>query len=309
MENRAHAIAAVAFLLVFALGAIVVYYWLANRQPEPLAYRIVTTQSVGGLSPQSAVQFKGIVVGHVARIRFDRTDRAAVVIDVRLKAHTYVTHATYAEIAMQGLAGGSVLELKLGAGSRAPLATSRAHPAEIPLRAGGIDAVLAAAPQVVQNLKDVLHSANQLLDPANRQHLAASLAQLDTASRQLAAIEAQLPALIHGVQQSVAQSHALLADSDRLAKTAEVPAAHAAALEASISALAESSRALSQRLDAQSVPDVAALSANLERTSAQLDAVLRELKAKPQSLLLGPPRPPPGPGEPGFKPDSKEHPR
>lgn len=307
MENRAHAIVAVVFLLVFAVGAIVVYYWLANRAPEPLAYRIVTTESVGGLAPQSAVQFKGLVVGHVTRIGFDPADRANVVIDLRLQAHTYVTHATYAEIALQGLAGGSVLELKLGAGSRAPLATSAAHPAEIPLRAGGIRAVLAAAPQVMQNLQDVLHGANQLLDPANRQHLAASLAQLDTATRELAALEAQMPPLIRGMQQSVAQSHALLADSDRLARTAEAPVANAAALETSIRALAVSSRALSQRLDAQSVPDFAALSANLERTSKQLDALLRELKAKPQSLLLGPPRPPPGPGEPGFKREPKEH--
>ncbi|MES2404157.1 MAG: MCE family protein, partial [Pseudomonadota bacterium] len=60
MENRAHAVAAVVFLLVFSLGAVVVYYWLANRQNEPLAYEIVTSESVGGLSEQSTVQFKGI---------------------------------------------------------------------------------------------------------------------------------------------------------------------------------------------------------------------------------------------------------
>lgn len=308
MENRAHAIVAAAFLLVFSIGAIIVYVWLANRSPEPLAYRIVTTQSVGGLAAQSEVEFKGLVVGHITRIRFDPANPAAVVIDLRLKAHTYVTHATYAEVAMQGLAGGSVLKLKLGAGSRALLATSDAHPAEIPLRAGGIGALLDAAPAVMQNLKAALQGANQLLDPANRQHLAASLAQLDTATRELAALETQLPALIRGMQQSVAQSHALLADSDRLARTAQAPVANAAALEDSIRALAASSRALSQRLNTQSVPDFAALSASLERTSAQLNAVLRELHAKPQSLLLGPPRPPPGPGEPGFKRDSKEHP-
>ncbi|HET7221884.1 MAG TPA: MlaD family protein, partial [Rhodanobacteraceae bacterium] len=124
MENRAHAIIAVAFLLVFSAGAILVYYWLADRQDEPLAYEIVTTQSVGGLAEQSDVRFKGLLVGHIAKLGFDPDDRSRVVMRLQLKRDTYVTQATYAVVAMQGLTGGSVLELKLGNGSRAPLATS-----------------------------------------------------------------------------------------------------------------------------------------------------------------------------------------
>lgn len=300
MESRAHAIAAIAFLLVFALGAAVIYYWLANRQSEPLAYEIVTSQSVGGLSPQSEVQFKGIVVGHVASIGFDPADRARVVLRLQLRQHTYVTHATYAVVAMQGLTGGSVLELKLGAGSAAPLATSTAHPARIPMRASALGSLLADAPQVLQSLQTTLARANQLLDAGNRQHVAASLAQLDTATRQLAAIETRLPPLLAALQRGLDQSHALLADSDRLARAAQAPVANATQLEASIDALARSSRQLSDRLDRQAAPDIDALSQSLARTSRQLDQLLRQLNAKPQSLIFGPAARPPGPGEPGF---------
>lgn len=188
MENRAHAIIAVTFLLVFSLGAIAVYYWLANQHHEPLAYQIVTTQSVGGLAPQSPVRFKGLIVGHVTRVGFDPANRANVRIDLRLRPHTYVTHATYAVIAMQGLAGGSVLELKLGSGSAAPLATSARHPARIPLREGTLTTLMTDAPAIAQQLRHTLTSIDQVLDAANRGHLAATLAQLDTASRQLAVI-------------------------------------------------------------------------------------------------------------------------
>jgi phospholipid/cholesterol/gamma-HCH transport system substrate-binding protein len=59
MENRAHAIVAVVFLLVFSAGAVLVYYWLADRPDEPLAYEIVTSESVDGLAEQSDVRFKG----------------------------------------------------------------------------------------------------------------------------------------------------------------------------------------------------------------------------------------------------------
>jgi phospholipid/cholesterol/gamma-HCH transport system substrate-binding protein len=309
MENRAHAIVAVVFLLVFLAGAILVYYWLADRPDEPLAYEIVTSQSVGGLAEQSDVRFKGLLVGHVAKLGFDPDDRSRVVMRLQLKRDAYVTHATYAVVAMQGLTGGSVLELKLGKGSRAPLATSDKHPAQIPMHQSLLDFLASSARKDMQDLQDVLASARKVLDSDNRQHIAASLQQIDTATRKLAVIEAQLPALLDNVQRSVVQSHALIAHADALVRDAQTPVRDAAKLEASIQALAESSRQLSDKLNSQTVPNVDTLSESLLRTSRQLDEVLGELKAKPQSLIFGPPRHPPGPGEPGFNGGhDKDHP-
>jgi phospholipid/cholesterol/gamma-HCH transport system substrate-binding protein len=309
MENRAHAIVAVVFLLVFLAGAILVYYWLADRPDEPLAYEIVTSQSVGGLAEQSDVRFKGLLVGHVAKLGFDPDDRSRVVMRLQLKRDAYVTHATYAVVAMQGLTGGSVLELKLGKGSRAPLATSDKHPAQIPMHQSLLDFLASSARKDMQDLQDVLASARKVLDSDNRQHIAASLQQIDTATRKLAVIEAQLPALLDNVQRSVVQSHALIAHADALVRDAQTPVHDAAKLETSIQALAESSRQLSDKLNSQTVPNFDTLSESLLRTSRQLDEVLGELKAKPQSLIFGPPRHPPGPGEPGFNGGhDKDHP-
>ncbi|HKZ11751.1 MAG TPA: MlaD family protein [Rhodanobacteraceae bacterium] len=309
MENRAHAIVAVVFLLVFSAGAILVYYWLADRPDEPLAYEIVTSQSVGGLAEQSDVRFKGLLVGHVAKLGFDPDDRSRVVMRLQLKRDAYVTHATYAVVAMQGLTGGSELELKLGKGSRAPLATSDKHPAQIPMHQSLLDFLASSARKDMQDLQDVLASARKVLDSDNRQHIAASLQQIDTATRKLAVIEAQLPALLDNVQHSVVQSHALIAHADALVRDAQTPVRDAAKLETSIQALAESSRQLSDKFNSQTVPNVDTLSESLLRTSRQLDEVLGELKAKPQSLIFGPPRHPPGPGEPGFNGGhDKDHP-
>lgn len=308
MENRTHAIIAVSFLVVFSLGAVLVYYWLSNQQNEPLVYEIVTSQSVGGLSAQSKVEFKGIEVGHVTQLGFDPNDRAKVKMTINLKPNTYVTHATYAEVAMQGLTGGSVLELKLGKGSNAPLATDPKHPARIPMREGLIGSLMTSARADMQQIHELLTSANKILDASNREHVAKSLQQIDAVTRQLATIEAQLPALVQNVQRSVTQSHALLADADKAVRDAQPTIRNAAQLEASVEALARSSRQLSEKLNRQTVPNFDALSQNLLRTSRQLDELLRELKAKPQSLIFGPPKPPPGPGEPGFKRGEQENP-
>jgi phospholipid/cholesterol/gamma-HCH transport system substrate-binding protein len=118
-----------------------------------------------------------------------------------------------------------------------------------------------------------------------------------------------LPALLDDMQRSLVQSHALIAHADGLVRDARAPVRDAAKVAVSLHALAESSRQLSDKLNSQTVPNVDALSESLLRTSRQLDEVLGELKAKPQSLIFGPPRHPPGPGEPGFDGGhDKDHP-
>ena len=128
-------------------------------------------------------------------------------------------------------------------------------------------------------------------------------------TRRLAALETQLTPLLASLQHSVDQSHALLANTNTLVRKAQAPVADAAKLEASIQALADSSRQLSQRLDRQTAPNFDQLSASLTRTSKQLDELLRELKAHPQSLIFGAPQHPPGPGEPGFQDNRKQEPQ
>lgn len=306
MENRAHAIIAVCFLVVFAVAAVLIFWWLSSGPSEPLAYRIVTDESVAGLAPQSKVEFKGIEVGHVTNIRFDPGDRSRVIVDFHVRRKTYITHATYAVLAMQGLTGGEVLELKLGKGSPAPLATSDKDPAHIPLRKGLLAQLGDSAKQDMQDLHAVLENAQKLLGDDNRQHLSATIRQLDAATAKLVAIETaltpamqQMPALVKSAQKSLDQSHALLANASKLAKAAHGPVQKVGKLE-------DTYQHLGRTLNRQTTPELDALSQSLMRTSRQLEELIRELKAKPQSLIFGPPHSPPGPGEPGFHADKKD---
>jgi len=301
VENRAHAIVAVCFLIVFAVAAALIFWWLTSGPSEPLRYRIVTGESVSGLAPQSRVEFKGIEVGHVQRIWFDPRDRSRVIVDFNVQRDTYVTHATYAVLTMHGITGGETLELKLGNGSRKPLATSDKDPAHIPLRKGLLAQLEDSARQSMKDLQAVLESARKVLDEGNREHISASIRQIDAATAKLVQIETelmpamkQMPALVQSAQKSLDESHALLANANRIAVEARGPVKKAG--EA-----ADTVQHLGRTLDRQTAPDVEALSQSLLRTSRQLEDLIRELKAKPQSLIFGPAAPPPGPGEPGFQ--------
>ncbi|HET6586786.1 MAG TPA: MlaD family protein, partial [Oleiagrimonas sp.] len=242
----------------------------------------------------------GLAVGHVASIRFDPRDRSRVIIDFHVQRDTYITHATYAVLARQGLTGGKTLELKLAKGNAAPLPTSSDHPALIPLHKGLFAKLEESAQQDMQDLHAILDSAKKMLDADNREHIAASIRQIDTATAKLVALEKQLmpameqaPALVRSARKTLKQSQALLANANVLAKQARGPIKK-------IGKASDSVQHLTRKLDRQTAPDIDALSQSLMRTSRQLQELLRELKAKPQSLIFGPPKHPPGPGEPGF---------
>src|SRR5699024_1920077 len=111
MENRAHAVVAISFLVVFSVGAVLIFYWLSSGPDTPRVYRIITQHSVAGLAPQSRVMFKGLQVGRVHSIRFDPQDHSRVMIDFRVRRDAWITHATYAVLATKGLIGGNILQL------------------------------------------------------------------------------------------------------------------------------------------------------------------------------------------------------
>lgn len=306
MENRAHAIIAICFLVVLTGVMVAIFFWLSSGPSEPLDYRIVTRQSVAGLAPQSKVEFKGLAVGHVESIQFDPRDRSRVIVDIHVQRDTYITHATYAVLARQGLTGGKTLELKLGKGNATPLKTSGDHPALIPLHKGLFAKLEDSAQQDMQDLHAILDSAKKMLNADNREHIAASIRQIDTATAKLAVIEKQLmpavqqmPALIQSARKSLKQSQTLLANANKLAKEARGPVKE-------IGKAGDSVQQLTRKLNKQTAPDIDALSQSLMRTSRQLQELLRELQAKPQSLIFGPPEHPPGPGEPGFHATDKQ---
>jgi phospholipid/cholesterol/gamma-HCH transport system substrate-binding protein len=73
------------------------------------------------------------------------------------------------------------------------------------------------------------------------------------------------------------------------------------------SRLARSGEAASRRLLGSTLPRVDAAIHELERAARSVDALARQLREQPQSLIQGRSRPPPGPGEEGYPADGDEN--
>jgi phospholipid/cholesterol/gamma-HCH transport system substrate-binding protein len=283
-----------------------VYYWLSHQQSEPKRYKIVTGESVG-LQAKSAVKFKGLSVGHVQSVHFDKHDPAKVDILFTVSKDTLVTHATYAVMQLKGITGGHSLVLKLGKGSREPLKTSHDNPAQIPLRKDLLARLQSVGQKDLKKINDIISNAQKVLNDKNRKRLAHSIQQIDAATQKIVAIENKLlptvkmlPALAKSARQTLAQSHAMLAQATQLAKAAKKPIKKAGKAADSVAAMASTGNQLANRLQRETLPDIDRLSKNLQQTSKSVDALAEQLKANPQSLIFGGSEQKPGPGEPGF---------
>lgn len=300
MENKSHVVAAVVFILVFGIGATVFFLWLRPEQAASRIYQATTSHSVGGLTAQSSVKFKGLKVGHVLSVDFAPDNPNRVRIRFAVRQGIPMTHSTYAELATQGIAGLKTLNLSNPDPSAQPLQTETGHPADVPLHEALLSQIEDSGQKSLRQVNHILSSVEQLLNADNRQHLSRTMAQLDEASHRLVAAAnavepalQQLPALTRQLQSTIARI-------DSLAEQAQQPVAQASQLEDSVQSVSDSADRLTRRLDAQTLPRINDLLSTLNQTADHLNRLSQELEAKPNSVILGPPKPRPGPGEPGF---------
>lgn len=294
MENRSHAIIAATFLVVLTAAATGMYFWFHHAPPEQRIYLIVTTQSVNGLDPRAAVKFRGITVGHVKHVGFDPDNPQQVIVRLGLQAKATVTHATYARLGLKGITGARYVVLdQSGDGDRSPLQTSANDPAHIPLKPSLLSRLSRAGDKDLDRINAILMNAEKIVGDDNRRHLANTIAQVDSASRQLAAIE-------NDIRPAAAKLPKLVEQMQSLVASARAPIKKAPAVEQSVTQLSGAGQRLAEKLSDRTLIKVDQLVDHLQRTARHLDRLSAELAAKPQSVLFGPPQGQPGPGEPGF---------
>lgn len=309
MESRAHAIVAVAFLVLFAAGITVLVVWLNQGKPENRIYAIVTTHSVGGLEPKAEVTFKGLTVGHVKQVRFDSSNPDRVRILIGVHPDTPITHATYAQLNSQLIGGVASIKLGIAAGKpQTPLPTHRDKPATLPMRQGFMHSIKQSGQQTLARIRKLLDRAEKMLSAKNQQHFTQTMAHIDQASKKLIALEAQLgpavsalPRVEKEINESLAESRRAMRQIGQLAAAAHGPLHKAAGAAHSVTQASEAGKALAETLNEDTLPRITALTDRLTHTARDLDRLVQLLSKHPSSVLVGAPKPEAGPGEPGFE--------
>jgi phospholipid/cholesterol/gamma-HCH transport system substrate-binding protein len=319
MENKAHALAAGAFVLGLTALLVALTAWLMRDTEVHNLYELSTRESVSGLQPQAVVRYRGIAVGRVTDIDFDPAARGNVRVRISLDGDTPVTRSTYATLGYQGVTGLAYVQLDDDGSAPQPLPPDAVSPPRIPLRPSLLsklgdrgEAILMQAEQTTQRL-------NQLLAPENQKLLMQALGRIGDAAGGVDQLTRRLDATVtQRLDPALAAALPALQDTSRamkgMDKAAEEVTASAAEMrrtaerlnvnDGPIDRLAEGAQATAHAADSfntATLPRVNRVTEEASRAARQLSRAANAISDNPQSLLFGHGDVPPGPGEPGFR--------
>lgn len=288
MENKAHALAAGAFVLLVAALLVALAVWLTREAGEIRVYEVATRDPITGLQSQASVRFRGVKVGKVAGIGFDPRSPGTVLLNLELAADAPITRSTYATLGYQGLTGIAYVQLDDSGESTEALAAVGPVP-RIPMRPSLMDQWSRQGERLLGQLEETTRRVNQLLGPENQQALRKSLDNLSAAA---AAVPPAMQEARVSFQAMRESASSVGASADRVRDTAEHYKKLAQRLQEPGGTLDQLQQGSLPRLN-RTLDETSRSARRIGRTAAQLDD-------NPQALIYGPALLLPGPGEPGF---------
>ncbi len=316
MENRAHAIAAGLFVIVFGITLAALILWFGGDTTEEDAYVLVSKTSVSGLNPQAAVRYRGLQVGHVEKIQIDPKHPRTLLIRILVDQDTPITKGTFAELAYQGLTGLAYIQLDDDGSAPSPHETRPDAPARIEMRPSLLQEVGSSAPLLLARITALTERLTNLFNDETLTHIRNTLANVETVSARFITLQDKLeptldalPAMAADTQSVIRHANELLVDLNKLTgefeksvKVFDQIANSAGKVAVSASKIGKAGEEVSNDLRSSALPKFERLLEELSSTARNLDKVLTNIERRPQSLIFGKPETQPGPGEAGFTP-------
>lgn len=194
METRSnHVLVGSVVLILLALLALFTV-WLARlNSTTEKEYDIFFRQAVEGLAKGSAVSFSGVPVGQVKDIALYRPDPQFVRVRISIDPETPILQGTTASI-QSSFTGPSNVQLDGAVKGAPPIKCPEVDPRSacplgvpvIPTKPGGLGAIFASAPRLLERLTTLTERLTELLSDRNQVSLSNILANTDRLTRALA---------------------------------------------------------------------------------------------------------------------------
>lgn len=314
MENRSHALMTGIFTLALLVAAVIAGLWFNRDNTERIPYDIATVQSIPGLNPQAAVRYRGLEVGKVDEIVFDKTRTGQILIKMSIDTNAPVTKTTYATLGYQGVTGIAFIQLddeKIGSPL---LASDTSNPARIPLRPGFLDQLEKRGLVILDKAEEMTTRLNEMVSPANQKVIVGAFDKVGQAADAYAEIPNKLqptldrmPQLLNKAEQSMASFNELSTSAtkmtrnyDQLATALQAPDGPIVRLNNTVDRVGTSLEAVTSELEMETLPHLAAMTDEARTSLRAVRRTANMFNDRPQSLLFGAPGGTPGPGESGF---------
>jgi phospholipid/cholesterol/gamma-HCH transport system substrate-binding protein len=163
METKANHVLIGAFTILITILAVFFALWAANYSSNKQwdKYEVVFSEAVTGLGTGGIVQYNGINVGEVTKLRLDPQDPRKVIARIRLQADTPVKIDTKAKLAFIGLTGVAQIQLTGGLPESPRLLPTPEQPIpRIPTTPSALQNLSAAADDIVERIRSILSDEN-----------------------------------------------------------------------------------------------------------------------------------------------------
>lgn len=311
MENKAHALAAGAFVLGLIAALVALVIWFTRDNTVRNVYELSTREAVSGLQPQAMVRYRGIAVGKVTSIDFDPKVKGNVRVRITVDERVPLTTSSYATLSYQGVTGLAFIALDDKVGSNVMLKPNDDDPPRIPLKPSMLAQLQDRGEAIINQVEEVTQRANKLLSDPNQKRAADALENIAAASASANTLLKTLdntvktglnPALTK-LPDTMASVKKAAGDVSRVANNFNTTVSRLNAPDGPVERLSDGTKALAQAVDsfnAATLPRVNRVADDTSHAVRRLGRAADSINDNPQSLLFGNGGAVAGPGEPGF---------
>ncbi|WP_300086469.1 MlaD family protein [uncultured Nitrosomonas sp.] len=300
MENRAHAFAAGLFILLLGAAAIMSVKWFSRDSLSYNHYFLVSTGgAVSGLNPEASVRYRGVIVGKVEEIYFDKENIRNIIVKIAVNQQVPLPGNIYAQLASQGITGLTYIELNddvTETGSS--FLQDEAH---IPLRSSLIKTLADSLEEILKNSNAAIKQISSLLNDKNQEHIGNILNHLEQAVQNYDKLTGQLQKGLQGLPLLADEFTATFKQTRQVMENTGQILQKLNQQQGLVDNLTQGSLEMTRTLAGLNETGLA-----ITQSARKLDQLLNLLENHPQSLVFGKPPATPGPGEPGFSPPQPE---
>jgi phospholipid/cholesterol/gamma-HCH transport system substrate-binding protein len=311
MENKSHAFWAGLFTVALALAIGAAAFLFNVDRSVRVPYDLIARTNVTGLYPDAAVRFRGLDVGKVQSLKFDKSHPGQIVIRILVDTRAPITHSTFGTLALQGVTGIAFVQLDDTGKDQTPLASSSKDVAQLPLHPGLFDQLQKRGDVLLRELERVAGDVDELLSPDMRKQITSTVVSLQQAAdgvtaltQQIAPTAGKLPGTVDQLNQTLASTNQLITSLNKSNGPLEtnLNKVGTAAQQAgdALTAMNASLQEMSSRVGYDTLPKVNSLADDVRTAVRSVDKAANTFSESPRSILFGAPREAPGPGEDGF---------
>ncbi len=311
MENKAHALAAGAFVLGLIAALVALVIWFTRDNTVRNVYELSTREAVSGLQPQAMVRYRGIAVGKVTSVDFDPKVAGNVRVRITVDERVPLTTSSFATLSYQGVTGLAFIALDDKGESKVALKPDNDDPPRIPLKPSMLAQLQDRGEAIINQVEEVTKRANQLLSDPNQKRAADALENIAAASASANTllktldntVKTGLNPVLTKLPDTMASVKKAAGDVSRVANNFNTTVGRLNAPDGPVERLSDGTKALAQAVDsfnAATLPRVNRVADDTSHAVRRLGRAADSINDNPQSLLFGNGGAAAGPGEPGF---------